>query len=144
MIAPPNLSVLFIIACFWLVYLVVSRLLVKPLGAMLDERSRTSKAAQEGLGAAQETLKGALARCERDLATAGLEAGKQRQSLRAEGEAARAARLAGAREQTQATLAALATELDAATAAARATIRSQAPALARELAGRLVGRGMSS
>ena len=52
MIAPPNYSLLFIIACFWLVYFIVSRLLVKPLGETLDERHRRAAVARERLDAA--------------------------------------------------------------------------------------------
>ena len=139
-IAPPDFSLLFIVACFWLVYLVVSRLLVKPLGEMLEERRRRAVGARENLDEAQLTLKDALARCERELASAGLDAGKQRQGLREEGENVRAARLASAREQGQLMLTALAAELDAAAQTARASMRAQAGVLARELADRLGGR----
>ena len=38
MIAPPNLSLLLIMACFWMVFFLVWRLLVKPLGVVIDER----------------------------------------------------------------------------------------------------------
>lgn len=144
MIPSPNFSLLFIIACFWLVYLVVSRWLVKPLGGMLDERRRSAVQASEGLGAAQDRLKQSLARCERELATAGAEASKQRQALRTEGESLRAARVGAARQQSQDTLAALGSELDAAVATARAGIRSQAAVLARELASRLAGREVAA
>jgi F0F1-type ATP synthase membrane subunit b/b' len=143
-IAPPNFSLLFIIACFWVVYFVVSRLLVRPLGTMLDERQRRKAAAQETLDKAQARLREALACSERELASAGLEAGKQRQSLRAEGESARQARLVAAREQGQRTLTELADELEVAAAAARAAIRLQAASLGRELASRLAGRGVAA
>jgi F0F1-type ATP synthase membrane subunit b/b' len=143
-IAPPNFSLLFIIACFWLVYFIVSRLLVKPLGETLDERHRRAAAARERFEAAQSGLKEALARCERELAAAGLEAGKQRQGLRAEGEKVRAGRLAAAREQAQGTLATLGADLEQAVAQARGTIRTQAGSLGRLLANRLAGRGAAA
>ena len=140
MIAPPNASVFFVVACFLVTYLVVSRLLVKPLSAMLDERQRRAGEARGGYDAASTGLKDALARCEKELAGASAQAGRERLALRADGESIRAARLAAAREQAAGTLSGVGRELDTASAAARALLREKTTVLARELADRLLGR----
>jgi F-type H+-transporting ATPase subunit b len=140
LIAPPNASVFFVVACFLVTYLVVSRLLVKPLSAMLDERERRAGEARGGFESASAGLKDALARCERDLAGASAQAGRDRLALRAEGESSRATRLAAAREQVAETLAGVGRELDDASTAARAALRDSTAVLARELADRLLGR----
>lgn len=143
MIPAPNFSLLLVVACFWLVYFVVSRLLVKPMGLVLDERRRRAAEAQEGFDAAERSLREAVGRCERELAAAGLEAGKQRQALRSQGEAERGARLTAARELGQQRLSEIATDIEAATVSARTALRGQAGALARELASRLAGRSVA-
>ncbi len=143
MIAPPNLSLLLIMACFWMVFFLVWRLLVKPLGAVLDERDRRVRESKDSLAGVQERFAAAVARCERELAAGAGQAGKERAALRAAGESARRARLDAAREQAQERLSRLSTEIGAAAAAARSELRVSAQALARELAERLVGRRLA-
>jgi F0F1-type ATP synthase membrane subunit b/b' len=139
-IAPPNLSLLLIMACFWMVFFLVWTQLVKPLGVVLDERDKRVREAKNALADVQERFSAAVARCERELAVGASEAAKERAALRAAGETARRARLDAAREQAQERLAKLATEIGQASGAARAELRTSAQALARELAERLVGR----
>jgi len=143
-IAPPNLSLLLIMACFWMVFFLVATQLVKPLGAVLDERARRLEESKETLFGTQERFSAAVARCERELAAAASEAARERATQRAAGESARRAALDAARVQAQARLTELSGELEAASAAARAQLRTSSQALARELADRLVGRRLAS
>jgi len=143
-ITPPNLSLLLIMACFWLVYLLVRTQFLKPVGALLDQREQQVRSAAETFSKAKEELGDAVARCERELVQAAAEGQKVRSTLRGEGEAARRARLEAARQQGQQRLAALAGELGAATDEARAALRARSGELARALAERLVERRIAS
>ena len=140
MLALPNFSLLLVMACFWLVYVVVSTQLVKPLGRLLHQREEGIRTARESSESSRSALADAVARCERDMAAAAAEGQKTRAALRAAGEAARRGRLEEARGQVQQRLARLDVELDDASDVARATLREEATGLARELANRLVGR----
>lgn len=144
MISPPNLSLLLIMACFWLVYLLVSTQFLKPVGALLDHRESQVRSAREVFEKTREDLSEAIARCERDLAQAAGEGQKTRAGLRAEGETTRRARLDAARQQGQARLAALGVELAAVTDEARVSLRARSGELARALAERLVERRIGS
>jgi len=143
-ITAPNLSLLLIMACFWLVYWLVATQLVRPLGRVLDERARRIDEARDTLTAVETRFAEAMARCERDLGQAAGEAQKERAAQRAAGEAARRARIDAARAEGQQRLAALAAELDAASRDARTQLREQGTTLARDLAERLLGRRLAS
>ena len=140
MLGTPNLSLVLIMACFWAVFLLVTTQLVRPLGALLDERERRVREAREQHETAKQAVADAMARCERELAAGVAEAGKQRAAVRAQGEAARRAALEAARTQAQERLALFGNELEQATRDARASLRERSAELARELAGRLLGR----
>lgn len=142
MITPPDLSLIFIMLCFWAVFFVVSSQVVKPLGRVLDKRETLARGARQRLDEARSALQAAVARSERELATASAEATRERAALRAEGEATRRAHLDAARERSQQTLARLGRDLDQASAEARAGLRAGTEHLARELASRLLGRGL--
>jgi F0F1-type ATP synthase membrane subunit b/b' len=141
--APPNYSLLLIMACFWLVYLLVSTQLVKPLGSMLDERAARIKAAREAYEGARSALTDAVSRCEREVASAAAEGQRERASMRASGEAARRSKLEAARAEVQQRLARVSAELDEASRGARATLREHSGQMARELASRLLGRSVA-
>ena len=78
MLALPNYSLLLIMACFWLVYLLVSTQLVKPLGRLLEEREGRIEAARSTNEKARAELAEAMARCDRDVAGAAAEAQRER------------------------------------------------------------------
>jgi F-type H+-transporting ATPase subunit b len=141
--ALPNSSLFLVMACFWLVYLVVSTQLVKPLGRLLDEREARIKAAREVHEHARRALEEAVGRCERELAVAASEGQRQRASLRASGDEERRRKLDAARGDVQQRLARLAAELDEASRAARETLRQRSSQLARELASHLLGRSVA-
>jgi F0F1-type ATP synthase membrane subunit b/b' len=140
MLAPPNLSLLLVMACFWLVFLLVSSQLVKPLGMLLDERERQISGSQQSFERAQQALRDTLARCERELAEVGAEAQRERAAQRTAGESARRAALDAARLLAQERLTALTSALETASADARHSLRERSQELARELASRLIGR----
>jgi F-type H+-transporting ATPase subunit b len=141
-ITPPDLSLVFIMLCFWAVFFVVSSQIVKPLGRVLDEREALAHSARQRLEEARAAVQAAMARSERELAAASAEATRERASMRAEGEASRRAHLDAARERSQQTLARLGRDLDQASAEARTGLRTDTEQLARELASRLLGRGL--
>jgi len=142
-IAPPNFSLLLVMACFWLVFLLVATQLVGPLGKVLDARARRDREAKEAFETAQGALRQAVERCERDLAAAASDAQRERAALRGEGETARRARIDVARAQVQERLARLDAELHEAAARARESLRAYAGELARRLASRVVGRNVA-
>ena len=141
--APPNYSLLLIMACFWLVYLLVYTQLVKPLGRVLDERAGKIKAAREAHEHARSALTDAVSRCEREVAGAAGEGQRERASSRASGEAARRGKLEAARAEVQQRLARVSAELDEASRVARASLRDRSAQMARELATRLLGRNVA-
>jgi F-type H+-transporting ATPase subunit b len=141
--APPNYSLFLIMACFWLVYLLVYTQLVKPLGRVLDEREARVKTARESYEQARHALTEAVARSEREVAVAASEGQRERASLRASGEAVRREKLEVARGEVQQQLARLSAELDEASRAARTVLRDRSGQLARELASRLIGRNVA-
>ncbi len=143
MLALPNYSLLLVMACFWLVFLLVSTQLVRPLGRLLQEREGRIDAARVGHERARAELTEAMARCDREVASAAAEAQKDRAALRAAGEAARRARLDETRAQVQTRLATLGAELDEASRAARTVLRERGAEMARELASRLAGRRLA-
>lgn len=142
--SPPNLSLILIMACFWLVYLLVRTQFLKPVGALLDQRESQIRTARDTFAQAKEQLGEAIARCERDLAQAAGEGQKVRATLRAEGESVRRAHLEAARQQGQARLATLSGELTTVTDEARAVLRAKSAELARSLAERLLERRIAS
>lgn len=144
MISPPNLSLILIMACFWLVYLLVTTQFLKPVGTLLDQRETQIRSARDTFAQAREELGEAIGRCERELVLAAAEGQKVRATLRAEGEADRRARLEVARQQVQERLAGLTSELATVTDEARAELRAKSAELARSLAERLLERRIAS
>ena len=144
MIAPPNYSLFLIMACFWIVYLLVSTQLIKPLGKLMDDRELRVSGAREEFGEARDAMAATVARCERELAEAAGEAQRERASLRAAGEDVRRSKLDAARAQGQERLASLAEQLEAAGETAREALRERAGRLSRDLAEQLLGRSLAS
>jgi F-type H+-transporting ATPase subunit b len=139
----PNYSLLLVMACFWLVYLVVSTQLVKPLGKLLDERDLRVKAAREGYELAQDALAEAVARCERELSAAASEGQRERALLRAAGDEGRRRKIETARSEVQQRLAEVSIELGEASRAARAALRERSAEMARQLASHILGRSVA-
>lgn len=143
MLGLPNLSLLLVMACFWLVFVLVNSQLVKPLGALLDERAKRLREGKDEFAAAQQSLAETLSRCERELAVASSEAQRERAAARAAGEAARRTKLDAARQQGQARLNRLKLDLERAADHAREDLQARSRELAAVLAERLAGRKLT-
>lgn len=142
--SPPNLSLLFIMICFWIAFWLVDRYLVRPLTGVIDERQhRIDHAEAEWSGKHEEYLS-ATSRLEGELEQAAREAAKRREELRGEAEEQRAERLRSAHEEAQKKLNAALTSLESDADAARDTLRNEADRLARLMASRVLGREVPS
>ncbi len=139
MLALPNYSLLLVMACFWLVFLLVSTQLVRPLGRLLDEREGRIEGGARGVRARPDRRSTeAVARCDRERGGRGVGGAEgPRRAPRG-----RRGRPAGALERRHAPRCrrvwpSLGVELDEASRAARAVLRERGAELARELASRL-------
>jgi len=141
---PPNLSLLFVMVCFWMTLWLVQRYLIRPVGAVVDDRQRRLDDAQQEWTAKNEEHLAAVARVEEEMRAAAKEAGRVRAEARQEAMSERHKGLADARARADDRLVAVLDGLTQETEAARAELRQQAEELARLLAGRLLGREMAS
>ena len=141
---PPNLSLLLIMICFWCTMWLVHRFLIKPVGAVLEERQgRIGQATQSWEATHQEYL-AATARLEGEIQSAAREAARVRGEHRQQALERRQATLDRARAEADDRLGAALIALDAQTAAARGELQTSAAELARLFATRLLGRKVAS
>ena len=141
---PPNLSLLFIMVCFWMTLWLVQRYLIRPVGAVVDDRQLRLDNAQQEWAAKNEEHLAAVAQVEEELGAAAREAGRVRAEARQEAMSERQKGLADARARADERLLEVLDGLTKETEAARAELRHQAEELARLLASRLLGREMAS
>ena len=141
---PPNLSLIFIMVCFWVTLWIVHRFLIRPVGSVIAERSRRIEDAQQEWSAKNEEYLAAVARVEDEVAAAAKDAAKLRADARQRAMDDRQATIEAARARADDRLADVLATLDKETDAARADLRSRAEELARLLAGRLLGRELAS
>ena len=139
-----DLSLILVMVCFWVTLWLVHRFLIRPVGAVVDDRRRRIDGAQHEWTARNEEYLGAIANVEDELGSAAKESARLRSEVRDRSLEERQVALATARatadERLSAVLDTLGTEADA----ARSDLRRQAEELARLLAGRLLGREMGS
>jgi F-type H+-transporting ATPase subunit b len=141
---PPNLSLLLIMICFWCTMWLVQRFLIKPVGAVLEERQgRVDQATQSWEATHQEYL-AATARLEAEIQSAAREAARVRGEHRQQALDRRQVTLDRARAEADDRLGAALIALDAQTAAARGELQASAAELARLFATRLLGRKVAS
>jgi len=141
---PPNLSLLLIMICFWCTMWLVHRFLIKPVGAVLEERrGRIGQATQSWEATHQEYL-AATARLEAEIQNAAREAARVRGEHRQQALDRRQATLDGARAEADDRLGAALGALDAEANAARRELQASAAQLARRFATRLLGREVAS
>ena len=141
---PPNVSLVLVMVCFWMTLWLVYRFLIRPVGATLDERSRRVDGAQREWAARNEEYLKAVAQVESEIQDAAKDTAKTRADARQKAMEQRQAALGEARARADERLAAVLETLDSDASAARAELRRRAEELARLLAGRLLGREMSS
>ena len=141
---PPNLSLIFVMVCFWVTLWIVYRFLIRPVGAVIGERGRRIDDAQQEWSAKNEEYLAAVSRVEDEVTAAAKEAAKIRADARQQAVDERQATLQAARARADERLADVLSTLDKEADAARSDLRRRAEELARLLAGRLLGRELAS
>jgi len=141
---PPNLSLLLIMICFWCTMWLVHRFLIRPVGAVLEERQgRIGEAATKWESTQQEHL-AATERLEAELQSAAREAARIRGVHRQRALDIRQTILERARSDADDRLGAALAALDAEATAVRSELQARAGELARLFATRLLGRKVAS
>ncbi len=141
---PPNVSLLMIMACFWVTLWLVQRFLIVPLGAVLAERRSRIDGAETSWAAKNEESRSATARLEAEMEDAARAAAQVREAHRRAANDRRQATLGAVRERAEAGLGEALARIDGDAAAARHELRQQAESLARTFASRLIGREVRS
>jgi len=140
MIKAPDVTLLYVLVSFLIVYAILKAFLFRPLSAILDERASEESDAEKVHAASLEKLSRAIARAEADLAQARREALKQREALRAEGRAHLEKKLEEARVSSQEVLVSAGRELEAEASRCAAELPGSARQLSRDLAEKILGR----
>jgi len=141
---PPNVSLIFIMVCFWLTMWLVYRFLIVPVGRVLAERARRIDDAAAKWEATNEDYLSATQRLEREMEEAAREAARVRNEHRQQALAERQQTLETARSQADERLREALGTLDADAEQAREELRRRARELAQLFAGQLLGREVSS
>jgi F-type H+-transporting ATPase subunit b len=142
--SPPNASLVLIMVCFWMTLWLVQRFLIRPVSAVLDDRRRRIDGAKQEWSARNEEYLAAVARIEDQVLNAARDASKSRAEARQRAMDARQVAMETARARADERLTSVVDGLDKDAEAVRGDLRHQAEELARLLAGRLIGREMSS
>jgi F0F1-type ATP synthase membrane subunit b/b' len=140
---PPNLSLIFIMVCFWVTLWIVHRFLIRPVGSVIGERRRRIDDAQQEWSAKNEEYLAAVARIEDEVSSAAKESSRIRADARQRAMDARQSALESARTTADERLVGVLETLDNEAEVARSDLRSRAEELARLLAGRLLGRELA-
>ena len=141
---PPNLSLLFVMVCFWATLWLVYRFLIRPVGTVVGERRRRIDGAQQEWAAKNEEYLAAVARVEEEVSQAARDAAKIRATVRETAMAERQASLDKTRVRADERLGGVLDTMAKEAEAARQDLRRRAEELARLLAGRLLGRELAS
>lgn len=139
-----DLSLILVMVCFWMTLWLVQRFLIRPVGAVIDDRRRRIDGAQQEWTARNEEYLGAIAEVENELVSAAKESARVRNEARERAMANRQVALERARADADERLGSVLDTLGKEADTARADLRRRAEELARLLAGRLLGREMSS
>lgn len=139
-----DLSLILVMVCFWMTLWLVQRFLIRPVGAVIDDRRRRIDGAQQEWTARNEEYLGAIAEVENELVSAAKESARVRNEARERAMANRQVALERARADADERLGSVLDSLGKEADTARADLRRRAEELARLLAGRLLGREMSS
>jgi F-type H+-transporting ATPase subunit b len=142
--SPPDVSLIFVMVCFWATLWVVHRFLVRPVGAVIGERRRRIDDAQQEWSAKNDEYLAAVSRVEDEVVSAAKEAARIRADARQQAMDERQAALDQARARADERLVEVLDTLDRDAEAARSDLRSRAEELARLLASRLLGRELPS
>lgn len=142
--SPPNLSLIFIMICFWITMWLVYRFLIQPVGGVLAERAGRIDGANARWERTNQQFLDATAQLERETEEAAREAARVRAEYRQQALDRRQKSLEEARAVADGRLDSALAELEEATTAARQDLRSGAQELAQLFAGRLLDRKVTS
>ena len=134
-----NLSFLYVIVCFLIIFFVARKTLFTKLDGILAERHEMIEGAQEKAAGDEEYIEGKLTEVNEKLAEARGDAFKQRQGMREEALETQSGIVAEAREKAAAQIATAQAELDTAVSDARAQLERESEALAKDIADRVLG-----
>jgi F-type H+-transporting ATPase subunit b len=141
---PPNVSLVFIMICFWLTMWLVYRFLIVPVGQVLAERAGRIDDATSKWEATNEDYLSATQRLEREMEEAAREAARVRNELRQAALARRQQAVEDARSQADEQLREAVGGIESDAEKARQELQRQARELARLFATQLLGREVSS
>lgn len=141
---PPNLSLVFVMICFWLTLWLVYRFMILPMRTVLEERSGRIDSAEKEWASKNADLESATQRLQDEIDEAARNAAKTRDTLRQEAQEARQVRLDAAREKADGQLKMALDELSTDAENARRELYSNAEKLAAGFAGKLLGREVTS
>ena len=142
MIELPNVTSLYVLLAFGVSYAILKKFLFVPLSGILEAREREELEAQTAYAQSLETLEKAVAAGEEKLAAARREALKTRESLREEGVALLDEKLGKARLKASEEIDRGAKEIGARACELSGQLPERAMSLARELADKILGRGL--
>ena len=141
---PPNVSLVFVMVCFWVTLWLVHRFLIQPTNKVLEERNSRIDTAQQQWTEKNQAFLSATSRLEEELAAAAKEASRVRESYRDRAQAEWQSRLEEARQRADGELQGAVEGIEKDAAAARAELRDLAGRLAGELATKVLGREVRS
>ncbi len=137
---PPNLSLIFIMVCFWVTLWIVYRFLIRPVGTVIAERQRRTDGAQREWSAKNEEYLAAVSQVEDEMTRAAKESSQIRAEARQGAMDKRQQVLDQARANADDRLDTALETLEGEAESARTDLRGRAEELARLLADRLLGR----
>jgi len=137
---PPNLSLLFIMVCFWVTFWVVKKFLIDPIWAVLADRKQRIDTAESTWASKNEEYLSATSRMQSEMEEAAREAARVRAEYRQTALTERQQALDEVRAKADAKLQSALGELAQDAEAARVDLRTRAQELGRLLAGRLIER----
>lgn len=137
---PPNLSLLLIMGCFWLAYVVIRRSLLNPIAEVTEERQRRLDHAEETWATKHDEYTTATQRLEREFEDAARSASQHRAEVRKEAQSRRQEQLQAAHEAADKRLQQALETLDRDADGARDELHRRAQTLAAELASHLLER----
>ncbi len=138
--SPPNLSLIFIMICFWITMWLVYRFLIQPVGAVLAERKGRIDGAAAKWQATNQQYLDATTRLEQETQEAAQEAGLVRAEYRQQALDRRQKTLEEARSVADGKLETALEQLEAETDTARQDLHTSARELAQLFAARLLDR----
>src|SRR5271169_817775 len=136
----PDLSLLLVMAIFWVTYAVLRVFILKPLGGILEERERTVQEATAALAGMLDQEKSTLLDIDKRLTLARREALAARQAARGDANAKRQAILETTHEKARGAAAEARARLEKDVTAARSELERNARTTAVEIASRALGR----